>query len=217
MVNKGTILLVDGDAIVREGLTLLLSQHGLGRIESAGSLTEARGAIQRWRPDVVVLDLFLGHQSSLNLVKTIRQEHPKLKVLMLSMQDEAIYAERCLLAGAMGYIMKSAGHLRIVEGIRQVRAGKTFVSEVIRDRLWRHAIAQPEGGLAQPEERLTDRELEVYRLIGQGLATRQIAKTFSVSAKTIQTYRNFIKNKLEIATAAELVHRAVLWVKEHHP
>lgn len=217
MVNKGTILLVDGDAIVREGLTLLLGQHGLGRIESAGTLPEARGAIQRWRPDVVVLDLFLGHQSSLNLVKTVRQEHPKLKVLMLSMQDEAIYAERCLLAGAMGYIMKSAGHLRIVEGIRQVRAGKTFVSDAIRDRLWLHAISKPEGGLALPEERLTDRELEVYRLIGQGLTTRQIAKTFSVSSKTIQTYRNFIKNKLEIATAAELVHRAVLWVKEHHP
>jgi DNA-binding NarL/FixJ family response regulator len=217
MPNEINILLIDDHVIVREGLAVLLNQHGLGRIESAGSAEEAMAAIQRRPPEVVVLDISLGHQSGLELLKTIHLGYPAIRVVVLSMHEEALYAERCLRAGAMGYIMKSVGHQLIIQCIRQVMEGKTFVSEAVRDRMWQQAVNRPKDVGAPPEERLTDRELEVYRLIGEGLSTQQIADSLKVSAKTIQTYRNFIKEKLVIENATELVHRASLWAKGRHP
>jgi DNA-binding NarL/FixJ family response regulator len=211
------VLLVDDHQIVREGLAFLLSQSGEFLVTGCvGNAEEALAVMRRDLPDVVVVDIALGKMSGLDLIKTIVAEQPRMILLALSMHDESVYAERCLRAGAKGYIMKSEGHEKIVEGIHELLAGKAYVSEAVREQIWRQAVNHPKSVVAVAEDRLTDRELEVYTLIGQGMTTQQIAEGLHVSPKTIQTYRNNIKEKLGIETAAELAHRAAIWNTDRH-
>jgi DNA-binding NarL/FixJ family response regulator len=211
------VLIVDDHRVVCEGLAYLLGHQGDFVVtECVGSSEATLASLKRDPPDIAVVDITLGNMSGLDLIKTLNQEFPWVLLLALSMHDESLYAERCLRAGAKGYIMKSEGHEKIIEGLHQVLAGKTYVSETMRDHLWQQAVNYPKAACQQPEDRLTDRELEVYTLIGQGMSTQEIAEGLQVSPKTIQTYRNNIKEKLGIETAPELIHRAVVWHTEHH-
>jgi DNA-binding NarL/FixJ family response regulator len=209
------VLIVDDHRVVCEGLAYLLRQQDEFVVtECAGSYEETMRVLRQIPPDIAVVDISLGNMSGLDLIKTLQCEFPQVLILVLSMHDESLYAERCLHAGAKGYIMKSEGHEKIIEGIYQVLAGKTYVSEAVREQVWQQAVNRPKTASRPPEERLTDREVEVYTLIGQGMATQQIAAGLHLSPKTIQTYRNNIKEKLGIQTSAELVHRAVIWNTE---
>lgn len=215
MLTKYKVLLVDDHKVVREGLAYLLKQHEeFGAIECAGEAHEALNAMNHSAADLVVVDVSLGKQSGLDLLKKLHAEHPHARLLVLSMHDELLYAERCLRAGASGYIMKSEGHDKIVQGLREVLAGKIFISDAVRERIFRKAINYPNSSQTNLEELLSDREFEVYRLIGKGLTTQQIAGNLNVSPKTIQSYRNNLKEKLGIENATELTQRAVLWQSE---
>lgn len=213
--ERARVLIVDDHAVVREGLAFLLKlEPGFGPIECVGSASEAFAALQRTPPNVVVLDLALGNASGIDLIKRIHRDFRGVKVLVLSMHDEQLYAERCLRAGASGYIMKSEGHERVITGLREVLEGRTYVSETMRERILQQAISSHGSASFEGEARLSDRELEVYRLIGQGRTTLQIAHGLGVSPKTIQTYRNNLKLKLGISSASELIHRATTWAAE---
>jgi DNA-binding NarL/FixJ family response regulator len=167
------------------------------------------------RPDVAVVDISLHGSDGLELTKSIRAERPDLPVLIVSMHDEALYAERALHAGASGYIMKQEVSTQIVSALRTVLEGGTYLSDEMRERLAlagpaNQANARPQTGV----EALTDRELEVFSLIGHGVSTRSIAEQLHLSVKTVETHRAHIKTKLQVDTAPELVRRAVQWVEK---
>jgi DNA-binding NarL/FixJ family response regulator len=207
------IVSVDDHPIMVEGLRQLLA--GEAGLEHVGGANDARGAlkmVEELQPDLVVVDISLKQSvSGIDLLKQLRERHPKLALLVLSVHDEAHYVDRALRAGANGYVLKDEFAHVIVRAIRQVLAGMTFLSEQISDRLVHQSItgAAPDvTGISG----LSDRELEVLRLIGQGFETRHVAARLFVSVKTVETYRQRIKDKLDLAGAAELVKFAVEWV-----
>jgi len=177
----------------------------------AEDATGAYSAIAAQRPDVVVLDISLNGPDGLSVLKEIRAGDPTLPVLILSMHDESIYAERALRAGANGYIMKQEATERVLEAIRRIRAGEVYVSDRISKRLLRQIVNGPATGKS-PIEALTDRELAVFRLIGKGHGTREIADDLQISVKTVETYHAHIKEKLSLKNARELVQHAFQWV-----
>jgi len=210
--KKSAVLLVDDHPIVRQGLAQLINQEAdmmvCGHAEDA---TGAHSAIAAQRPDVVVLDISLNGPDGLTVLKEIRADDPTLPVLILSMHDESIYAERALRAGANGYIMKQEATERVLEAIRRIRAGEVYVSDRISKRLLRQIVNGPATGKS-PIEALTDRELAVFRLIGKGHGTREIADDLQISVKTVETYQAHIKEKLSLKNARELVQHAFQWV-----
>ena len=215
--RKINVMIIEDHLVVREGLAILIEQKGdMAVCASVGTAEEAMAALARVRPDVVVLDLALGRTTGLDLIAPILARHPGMKILVLSMYHERLYAERVLRMGASGYIMKSEGHAKLVEGIREVMAGHTYVSATMRDQVWHSLLTRGREGHL-PSNALTDRELEVFHLLGRGLTTKQIADSLQISAKTIQTYRNHIKEKLHIQSAAELIQQATLWAHDHPP
>ena len=207
------ILVVDDHPIMRAGLTQLIAQQG--DLAVCGEAEDARGAlaaIEAHPPDLVIVDISLKESSGLDLIKDIRARWPKLPVLVLSMHDEVIYAERVLRAGARGYVTKSEVSSKVVEGIRKVLAGEVYVSEKIASKMISGLVGG--GGLDTfPIDRLTDRELQVLGLIGQGLQTRDIAERLHLSTKTVDAHREHIKKKLNVDSAAKLVRYAVHWVQ----
>lgn len=211
-VDKRTIFIVDDHPIVRQGLALLINREAdlmvSGDAEEAGTALQG---IEQLKPDLVVVDISLNGPDGLDLLKDIRARYPSLPVLILSMLDEALYAERSLRAGANGYIMKQEATERVLVAIRRILNGEIYVSDRMADRLL-HQLA---GG-ARPEQLspvacLTDRELEVFRLIGEGHGTRQMAEELHISVKTIESYQAHIKEKLSLKNGRELVQRAVQW------
>jgi DNA-binding NarL/FixJ family response regulator len=164
------------------------------------------------KPDLAIVDITLRSSSGLDLIKDIRIRSPKTAVLVLSMHDESLYAERVLRAGGRGYIMKQEGGKKILEGIRQVTAGRTYVSEAVSGRIL-DAFSGVQGESKSPVETLTDREFQVFQLIGEGLSTKEMADKLHVSAKTIEVHRVNIKEKLGLGTAAELLRFAVRWIE----
>ena len=211
-VPKKKVVVVDDHPIVRKGVRALLSQEpDIVVCGDAESLGEALAVIEKTKPDIVIIDIGLRGSDGLELIKSIRYSDRTLPVLVMSMYDEALYAERVLRAGGNGYIMKEAVDTNIVAAVRLILAGDVYVGEAVRLRLLRSLAGGGKGSVA-PVDRLSDRELEVYRLIGGGKGTREIAAQLSLSVKTIETYRAHIKEKLGLETASELSQAAVQWV-----
>ncbi len=210
------ILIVDDHPIVRQGLAQLINEepdlHVCGQAEDA---LEAIQIIGKLEPDLVIVDLSLKNTSGLELIKDIKVRHASLPVLTLSMHDEAVYAERALRAGARGYIMKHEATDRVVIAIRRVLAGQIYVSEDLAANMVGKLVTGSGNHNKLSIERLSDRELEVFRLIGTGYGTREMAEGLHLSQKTIETYRAHIKEKLHLQDTNELLRTAIQWVKSN--
>jgi DNA-binding NarL/FixJ family response regulator len=208
--NARGIMLVDDHPVMRNGLAQLINQEPdlkvCGQFEDSAP---AFAAIATLKPDLVIVDLSLKDGSGLDLVKNIKAAHPRVLILVLSMHDETLYAERVLHAGASGYIMKQAATEQVLGAIRKVLGGGIHLSEGMSSRFV-HRMATGKsvtGGSVM--ERLSDRELEVFRLIGEGRGTRQIAQQLHLSVKTVESHRAHLKEKLNLKTATELVLLAI--------
>jgi DNA-binding NarL/FixJ family response regulator len=207
------VLLVDDHPIVRQGLGRLIAGEGdLEVCAEAGTVREARQAIRDHAPDVVVIDISLKEGDGIELVKEVRAHHPSLPMLVLSMHDESVYAERLLAVGANGYIMKQAATRRFIAALRRVLEGGVYVSEAIGARMMHKPAAGGSTPPTDPIQRLSNRELQVLQMVGRGLSTRQVAEALHLSIKTVESHRLRIKRKLELATSSQLVQYAVNWV-----
>ncbi len=210
------ILIVDNHPIVREGLSLCLAAHpDLEVVGEAADIPEALQELAATNPDVAVIDIGLRTGNGLELVKRIKDRDLPVRVLVWSMYDESLYAERALRAGALGYLNKETATGKIVEAIRRVVEGKVFLSEPMAERVLHRAVGHPLSA-SQPSnlEALSDRELEIFHLLGEGLTIRQIAEKLRVSPKTVETYRGRVKEKLGIQSGQELLRRAMQSVME---
>jgi len=212
---KTRILIVDDHPIVREGLAQHINrQADLAVCAEAGTASEALQAIAKSQPDLAIVDLSLEGRSGLELIRDARDRYPKLLVLVLSIHDEPAYARRALQLGARGYIAKHEATENVIRAIHQVLAGEIYLAEGLASKLLRTVVGgypDAEGGIV---ETLSDRELEVFELIGKALATRQIAEKLHVSVKTIEAHRASIKEKLQLENATALAHAAFQWVKD---
>jgi DNA-binding NarL/FixJ family response regulator len=210
--TKRKIFLVDDHPLVREWLTNLINQQPdlivCGESESA---PEALAAIGRNRPDAAIVDISLKDSSGLDLIKSLKEIHPDVSVLALSMHDEFLYAERALRAGAKGYIMKRETTRKVVEAVRRVLDGKLYISNNVAEALAEKSVSGKTAKDQNPIEHLSDRELEVFEMLGQGLGTRQIADNLKVSIKTVQVYCARMKEKLNVGSATELLREAIRW------
>ncbi len=213
--NKTKILIVDDHPIVQQGLSQLIgNEDDLMVCGLAQDAPEAMMIIRELKPDLVIVDISLGQTNGIELIKTIKVRHPGLLVLALSMHDESLYAERCLRAGARGYIMKIEAIENIITAIRKVMRGQIYVSNEMAAKMVRKLVGAGAELGAPAVERLSDRELEVFRLIGLGHGTRRIAERLHLSVKTIETYRAHIKKKLNLADADELLQYAIQWSRQ---
>jgi DNA-binding NarL/FixJ family response regulator len=210
--KKYRVLLVDDHPIVRQGLALLIDRETdlsvCGEAEGAHS---AFHAITTLRPDVVVLDISLNGPDGLDVLKEIRAKTATLPVLILSMHDESIYAERAMRAGANGYIMKQEATEKVLVAIRRILQGEVYLSDRLTNSMLRQYVRGTTPAKSSPLVNLSDRELEVFRLIGEGHGTRQIADELHVSVKTIESYQAHIKEKLSLKNSRELVQHAIEW------
>jgi DNA-binding NarL/FixJ family response regulator len=207
------VLLVDDHPIVRKGLRKLIeSDPQLAVCAEAEGVRDAREAIRQQHPDVVVVDLSLKDGDGIELVKDVRAHHPGLPLLVLSMHEESIYAERLLTAGANGYIMKQAASELFIEALHTVLAGRQYVSEAVGAKLQRKVGSSDSGRHRSPMESLSNRELQILAMIGGGRSSRQIAESLNLSVKTIEAHRQRIKRKLNLKSGAQLVNLAATWV-----
>ena len=210
------ILIVDDHAIVRRGLRQLLERESAFHVcAEAEDATQALAAADQHAPDLVVADLMLDGSSGLELTKRLHTYHPDLPVLIISMHDEQLYAERALRAGAKGYVMKGRSEAEIIRAAYTVLAGHVYVSKALQAKMQTQELpAGPEVAPA-PLDNLTDRELEVFLLVGQGYAPRHIAEELHLSVSTIEVYRERLKEKLGLESSALLLRYAVRWCKDH--
>ena len=210
--RKTRIFIVDDHPIVREGLSLMMNREPDMMV--CGEAEEATGALQAItvaKPDFLVVDISLSGPDGLDLLKSIRARYPSLPVLILSMHDETIYAERALRAGANGYIMKQEATEKVLVAVRQILTQKVYVSDRIANRMLQQYIKGSVSESQSPIAELSDRELEVFRLIGEGHGTRKIAEELHLSVKTVESYQAHIKDKLSLKNGRELVQRAIQW------
>ncbi|HWA08491.1 MAG TPA: response regulator transcription factor [Opitutaceae bacterium] len=208
------LLIVDDHPFMRAGLAQLISQQpDLEVAAEAGNPAEAMRELARSRPDLVLTDLTMPGRSGLEFIKDLRAAHPQLPLLVVSMHDEAIYAERALRAGARGYIMKEAGGENLLTAIRQILRGEVYVSPRMAMRMMESFTRRAPRGSSSPIGQLTDREFEVLQLIGAGKSTRDIAAQLHLSSKTVDVHRGHIKEKLELKDTTALVRYAVRWVE----
>ncbi|MBI1914685.1 MAG: response regulator transcription factor [Planctomycetes bacterium] len=219
---KAKVMVVDDHALVRRGLSALIgSEPDLEVCGEAADAVEALARIDAQQPDLVIVDLSLQNGHGLDLIRQLRARdagHPRervARVLVLSMHDEALFAERSLRAGAHGYINKQEATDKVVHAIRQVLAGKVYLSGAMTERMLQRATDGDTVEAQLPSERLSDRELTVFQMIGEGLGTREIAERLHLSIKTIETYREHIKAKLGLKNSAELGRHAAQWVLEN--
>jgi DNA-binding NarL/FixJ family response regulator len=218
MLNMTTkILIVDDHPLVRQGLIGLLStQPDFTVCGEASGIAEARQLADAERPDVAIIDITLEDGSGIELIKDLRASFANMKLLVLSMHDELVFAERALRAGALGYVNKQEVSRSIVRAIREVLKGKMYLSQRATERMVQLAVGSKAHAGASPVERLTDREIEIFQMIGQGLTTRQIAGKLGLSPKTVDAHRERIKQRLELKNVTELTKHAVQWVLENH-
>jgi DNA-binding NarL/FixJ family response regulator len=208
--RKRSVLLIDDHPIVRQGLSQLINQeHDLHVVSEAASAREALDAMDRGSPDIAIVDISLDDRSGIELIKDLRARDPNLPVLALSMHDEALYAERALRAGAKGYIMKQEATEKVMGAIRKVLEGQIYVSERMASRLLNQFVSAKPGEEDSPLGRLSDRELEIFSMIGRGLGTREIANKLYLSIKTVEAHREHIKEKLKLKSGTELMRMAV--------
>jgi DNA-binding NarL/FixJ family response regulator len=211
---KTRIMIVEDHQVFRMGLRELLNQEvDLAVCGEAGDADRAWEEIRRLGPDMVIVDISLKGRDGIGLVRDIHKYYKQMPMLVLSMHDEARFAERSLLAGAKGYIMKRETSGSIVEAIRCVLSGRIYLSEKIKEEILGRFVGGSHTYDESPVDRLTDRELEVFRLLGQGLSTNDVARQLNLSAKTVGTYRERIKQKLSLRNASELIRQAMLWVE----
>lgn len=210
------VYFVDDHPLVRRSLIdLIQDEKDLQMCGEASSCAEAMMAMAKARPDVVVADISLGERSGLDLIREMKETHPTVSILVLSMHDEASLAQRALRAGALGYVMKSEEPERVLEGIRAVAQGRIFVSEAQNNRMLSAVVHGGENAFL-PSACLSDRELEVYELYGQGCRTSEVADRLKVSAKTVETYRKRIKGKLKLRHSGDLLRSAMSWVEREN-
>ena len=207
------IYLVDDHAVFREGVTRILEAQS--DLQFCGDSADAAAALQQIpvvKPDLVILDLALGGMNGLELIKGLRARMPKLRILILSMHEEVLYAERALRAGANGYMMKQESGQKLMEATRRILSGEVYVSSRVNERILERMSSGGKATNVSPVERLSDRELEVFQLIAQGYGTRQMAEALNVSMKTVETHREHIREKLQLASSFELLQYALSWV-----
>ena len=211
--NKRTVLIVDDHPIVRQGLAQLINQEkDLEVCGQAEDAHEAMQAIRQLQPDMVIVDIALKDTSGMELIKDLKVRYPDLPVLTLSMHDEAVYGERALRAGARGYVMKQEATGKVVTAIRRVLSGEVYVSEGMAAKMVSKLVGGGTRTASSPADSLSDRELEVFRMIGEGFGTREMAEKLHLSIKTVETYRAHIKDKLGLQDANELLRTAIQWV-----
>ncbi len=210
------ILIVDDHPMMRKGLAVQISSEPeLEVCGEADNVAAALRLVDELYPALVIVDISLKTGNGIDLVKRIRARHPKMKMLVNSMYDESVYAERALQAGALGYLNKQTAEKTLIEAIRTILADKTYLSPEMSDRILKSRVGRTIESGKSPIESLSDRELEVLTLIGQGNPTGVIAKKLHLSVHTIDTYREKLKIKLDLATGAELNRYATLWVLEN--
>jgi len=215
---KSQIFIVEDHPIFSMGMSELINQEDdLEVCGSADNIASALKAIERLSPDLVIVDLSLKGEQGIDLIEALEKDVKEIPMLVLSMHDEAIHAERCILAGAKGYIMKQEASDSVIEALRHILAGNIYVSSKIMNKMVGKLTGKPGTAAISATNRLTNRELEVLTLIGKGLAAAEIAQKLHVSPKTIGTYRERLKEKLELKHGAELVRYAVLWVEFRMP
>jgi DNA-binding NarL/FixJ family response regulator len=206
------VLIVDDHPILRHGIAQLVQRESdLDACAEAGSVEEALGVLATQAIDLVIVDLSLEDQPGMDLIRIAKERHPDVKCLVLSMHDEKLHAERALRAGARGYLMKQEATKKIVTALRCVRDGRIYLSEAIASRMLERLAAGPVAHASRPAsplETLSDREMEVLRLIGRGMKTGDIARTLHRSVHTVEAHRASIKRKLGLKTAGELAQAA---------
>jgi DNA-binding NarL/FixJ family response regulator len=212
--TRRKILLVDDHPMTRAGMAQLINkQPDLEVCGEAGTPAEALGQIVKSNADLLVTDLTMPGRSGVEFIKDIVAVYPMLPILVVSMHDELIYAERALRAGARGYIMKEAGGENLLAAMRQVLSGQVYVSARMSAAILENVSGRKPRGSHSPIEKLSDREFQVFQLIGQGLTTKAVAKQLGLSPKTVDVHREHIKEKLDINDAASLIRHAVRWVE----
>jgi len=208
------ILIVDDHPLVRTGFAQLIGDcPDMEVCGEAGDMSEALKQVEATNPDLAIIDLSLAGGSGLDLIEHIRARNKKILMLVASMHDETLYAERVLAAGARGYINKQEAQERIIQAIRQVLSGKVYLSQHMTDRLLSGMVNA--NGEKRDIDSLSNRKLQVFELIGQGVATSQMAEQLNLSVKTIETHQAHIKKKLGLSSAHELNQRAIRWTMEH--
>lgn len=214
--KKARILLVDDHPLILTGLARIInSQNDMTTCAEVSTATATVIAVMEHQPDLVVLDLWLDGGDGLELIKALKKQFSQLRILVLSQFDEALYAERVLRAGAQGYLMKDQATKELLSAIRTVIAGEVYLNRTMTNQLLQKTFASQPIPRATRVESLTDRELQVLLLLGTGMGTRKIAERLNLSVKTVETYREHIKQKLDLSGATELVHFATHWV-EHY-
>lgn len=213
--SRKRILIVDDHPMMRDGLRQLISNEpDLTVCAEAGLAHEGLEKIGIEKPDLVLADITLPDKNGLELIKDIQTLHPGTAILVISMHDEALYAERVLRAGGRGYIMKQEGGKKMLQAMRHVLGGQIYVSEKISAKILEIFSGTRSGSTAEsPLAQLTDREFEVFQLFGKGLSTKEIAEEMHISTKTVEAHRMNIKSKLNLRTAAELIHYSVRWLE----
>jgi DNA-binding NarL/FixJ family response regulator len=212
-MRRRNVLLVDDHAIVRQGLAQLVEgESDLTVCAEAEDAQQAIDAVESLHPDIAVVDLSLGGRDGIELIKDLKHRSPDLPVLVLSMHDESLYAERALRAGARGYIMKEESADKVLTALRRILGGEIYVSDEIQGKMLHRMFASGAKAAepqASPLERLTDRELEIFRMIGEGLSARQVADKLFLSVKTVEAHREHIKQKLDLKSSNELLRFAI--------
>ncbi len=217
VVTKRRLFLVDDHPVTRQGVAALIDQElDLEVCGEADSAPQALQLIQAGGPDLAVVDITLKTTSGIELLKNLRAVMPDLPVLIMSMHDESLYAERALRAGAKGYIMKHEASARILTAVRQVLAGELFLSDRMKEKMLHRLVKSRKDEVVFSIDTLSDREMEVFQLIGNGYSTRQIAGKLNLSVKTIDSYREHLKLKLRLEKGADLVRHAIQWVKSEN-
>jgi DNA-binding NarL/FixJ family response regulator len=211
--KRHKILVIDDHAVFREGLVRILSQEkDLVVAAEAMDAPQALRLLETLRPDLIVVDIALEGMNGIDLTKTIRARYPDVRILTLSMHKEALYAERALRAGSNGYIMKRESGRKLLDAIRQILNGQTYISKELNE-LVLQKLSNPNRKLGSfTVDMLSDRELEVFQLIGQGYGTRQIADELNISMKTVEAHREHIRAKCTLGSNFDLVQQAIHWV-----
>lgn len=213
--EKNRLLIVDDHPLFREGLRQIIERDAdLIVCGEAADAAEALQAIPQLKPDLVLVDISLGSGNGVDLIKAIKNQYDELPVLVVSMHDESLYAERSLRAGAMGYVMKHEPGKIVKAAIHKVLGGEIYLSEKMSSAVISRFMRGQGDRPSSPLELLSDRELEVFRLLGQGKGTRQIAQDLDVTITTINSFRNRIKEKLHLKSATEVMLHAIQWSRE---
>lgn len=214
MPNVIKVIIVEDHPIFRMGMKdMINSEEDLNVIGEAENVTEATALIEKKLPDLVIVDLSLKDSNGIELVKEINSNHKTIYSLVLSMHDESLHAERCIMAGAKGYIMKQEASESVITAIRHIMSDKIYVSPDIMSNILNKFQTQPSLVNESPLKQLTNRELEIFQLIGLGMSSKEIAIQLTISIKTVGTYRERIKEKLGLKSHEMLIRHAVIWAE----